>query len=164
MSYTESLVATTVEEKRKQIIVFVLLILLPFVFAGAGFLLTKVDYFWAIFCWLAAALVVAIALIPKTIRLFKDDFYSHKIIYKGILKEIGQIKVGAGTASVQVFELVLEKKTLKISESDLVKTKLLDVPFPEKGEEVEIHALPKSGDVFKLLVKRNDRWESVALI
>lgn len=163
MNYSETLVPMSAREKKKQLLTFVVLILLPLFFFGTGYLLKPVNYFWAVFCWIAAGVIILFLWIPKTIRLIKDDFFSHKIIYKGIVQEVRAVTVGVSTSSSILHEFVLEKKTLKISEKGLIEIKLLDVPLPVRGEEVEIHALPKSGEIIKLLVYRNNKWESVAL-
>lgn len=163
MNYFEDLVPTTPQERKKQLIIMMVLVCIPFVFTGAGYLLKPIDYFWAIFCWVGAAATASFLVIPKTIRLVKDDFYSHKVIYKGTIQEVRTVKMGYGTSSTDVYELVLEKKTLKISERELIEAKLLEVPLPVQGEEIEIHALPKSGDILKLLIYRNGSWKSVAL-
>jgi hypothetical protein len=164
MEYSETLVPISKEEKKKQIITMVVLFFIPIVLSVLGYVLKSIDYFWAIFFWIGSAAVVLVALIPKIVRAVKDDFFSHKIIYQGIIREVRTIKMGVGTASSLLYELVLDKKTLKIGERGLVEIKLLDVPLPTQGEEVEIHTLPKSGDIIKLLVKRNGKWESVELV
>lgn len=163
MNYSETLVPLSAEEKKKQVTILIIVLLLPVIFTGVGYLLKPIDFLWAIFCWIGAAVITAFLLIPKIFRFFKDDFFSHKIVYKGTIQEINTIKMGFGTSSSLVYELVLEKKTLKISEKELIEIRLVDIPFPAKGEEVEIHALPRSGDIIKLLVKRNEKWECVEL-
>lgn len=163
VEYSETLVPMTIVEKKKQIITLIILFLIPIILSALGYSLKSMDNFWAIFLWIGSAAVFLFVWVPKIIRAMKDDFFSHKIIYKGIIRDVRIIKVGVGTASSLLYELVLDKKTLKIGERGLVEIKLLDVPLPGLGEEVEIHTLPKSCDIIQLLVKRNGKWESVEL-
>lgn len=162
MNYSETTEAVPGSERKKLITALIVLFGAALIFGMTAMLLRCMQPFWSVFAWIGSAMLLTL-LVSKLILAFRDDFFRHKIIYRGILHDVRPVKVGYSTSASILYDLVLEQKTLKIGERGLDEMKLSDVPLPVAGEAVEVHCLPKSGDVIRLLVQRNGGWEEVGL-
>lgn len=162
MHYSETTEQTTKEDKRKLLTVLVLLCVVPVLFAATGYWLWDIDRFWSVFAWIGAAMLLVLVVF-RLVHYIKEDFYRHKIVYNGNVLDVQTTKMGYGTTSSTRYEFTLEKATLRIGERALYELNLVDVPLPAKGEDVEIHCLPRSQEIIRLLVFRNGEWKSVVL-